>query len=176
MELSLTFGAVGDFIAVCSLIKEIVTALDHTRGSASEFRDLRSQLEILATTVQEAESLFNHASQHNVLFGLRSVALQTTTQIRNSIDRFKNHVAKFGPSLSTGGSGNRVRDTGRKVQWRFKKGDVEKFQGELATYSSTLQILLQIASMFVTYLPYYLNTLYNTLFGQEADPMLLSDI
>ncbi|KAF0316324.1 hypothetical protein GQ607_016424 [Colletotrichum asianum] len=53
MEFTLAFGAVGDFIAVIALIKDIITALDDSRGSAKDYRDIVHSLEILQRTVEQ---------------------------------------------------------------------------------------------------------------------------
>ncbi|KAK0717848.1 hypothetical protein B0T26DRAFT_751856 [Lasiosphaeria miniovina] len=47
MELGLTFGAVGDFISIAGLVRDIVLALDSCRGSSKEYRDLVESIELL---------------------------------------------------------------------------------------------------------------------------------
>ncbi|KAF4811123.1 hypothetical protein CGCSCA5_v010112 [Colletotrichum siamense] len=47
MEFALAFGAVGDFIAVLELIKNIIAALDDSRGPTKVYRDVVQSLGIL---------------------------------------------------------------------------------------------------------------------------------
>ncbi|GJC96415.1 hypothetical protein ColKHC_05241 [Colletotrichum higginsianum] len=47
MEFTLTFGAVGDFIAVIEVVRSIIVALDDCRGSVKENRDVVQSLEVL---------------------------------------------------------------------------------------------------------------------------------
>ncbi|KAK5659566.1 hypothetical protein OQA88_768 [Cercophora sp. LCS_1] len=147
MEFSLTFGAVGDFIAVCSLVKEIIVALDDARGSAREFCDLQQHLEILGSVLQEADHTFANVTLGSALRGLGPIVPQTTAGIRRLMENLRVRMERFAPSLSTEGSGSWARDAKRKIQWRFEKGELETFRKEIVAYSGALQLLLQLASI-----------------------------
>ncbi|KAH7085738.1 hypothetical protein BKA63DRAFT_402029 [Paraphoma chrysanthemicola] len=52
-----TFGAVGDIISVCLLVKDLVDALDKTRGSKAEYQSLIRELWILDRSLLEIDLL-----------------------------------------------------------------------------------------------------------------------
>jgi hypothetical protein len=143
MEFSATFGAVGDFISIGLLIREIVSALDDARGSAKEYRGLIQSLNILNDTLTEVDKAFDGASQVSDLATLRALGRRIAGQIKTSLTDFQAKIHKFGPSLSQNGSGNFIKDVARKVQWRLEEKDVEKFRAEIGGYSGSLQILLE---------------------------------
>ncbi|GAB1314797.1 hypothetical protein MFIFM68171_05007 [Madurella fahalii] len=149
MELSLSFGAVGDIIAICGLVKGIAAALDDARGSAKHYRDLIEHLHIIARTITEIDRVFQHQSRTSGLDSLHSLAVRTAEQISETLGAFNAKIKKFHPSLSQSGSGNRFRDAARKVQWKIEERDVDKLRMEMMGYSSSLQILLQAASLHV---------------------------
>lgn len=45
MSAALTFGSLGDIIAICQLVNELGQALSDSRGSGREYRDLRQDLD-----------------------------------------------------------------------------------------------------------------------------------
>ena len=52
--MDVTFGAVGDFISVGILIKDLAELLDDSRGSAWEYQALIEQLRILDQIINQA--------------------------------------------------------------------------------------------------------------------------
>lgn len=118
MEVTLTFGAVGDFISIGLLIKDIVSALDEHRGSAKSYRELIEGITLLGQAVQQAEQIYQD-SQPSALDGLEdlvSIAKSTIAQIDTSLVSFRDGVsAKYGQSLAGGGSGNILKDVSKKI-------------------------------------------------------------
>lgn len=45
MDVGLSFGSVGDIIAICQLIIELGKALNDTTGSTAQYRELRGELD-----------------------------------------------------------------------------------------------------------------------------------
>jgi hypothetical protein len=53
----ITFGAVGDIISVCLLVKDLVGALDKARGSKAEYQSVIRELQILERITLEIDLL-----------------------------------------------------------------------------------------------------------------------
>lgn len=73
-------------------------------------------------------------------------------QSRRSIKTFLQNIREYGPSLSTGRSGNTVRDAFKKVKWRVCRSDeLTKLQTEIDVYCSILSVLLSTANVWVAF-------------------------
>lgn len=75
MELSVSFGAVGDIIAICGLIKGIVAALDDARGSPKHYQDVIEHLNITSRTIAEVDRVFRNQLRTSELDGLYPLAI-----------------------------------------------------------------------------------------------------
>jgi hypothetical protein len=58
MSAALTFGSVGDIIALCGLAVELGRALSGARGSAREYQDLREDLNLFVQVLMQVCFLF----------------------------------------------------------------------------------------------------------------------
>ena len=68
--MAFTVGSIGDIIAICQLSQSIVKALDDSRGSASEFRQLMRGLSSLAQALQQTQELVkyqNHITNGEII-------------------------------------------------------------------------------------------------------------
>ncbi|TIC95718.1 hypothetical protein CH35J_007903 [Colletotrichum higginsianum] len=146
MEFTLTFGAVGDFIAVIEVVRSIIVALDDCRGSVKEYRDVVQSLEVLEKTLQLVADLYEDQSPTNDLGDLRAIAMRCVEQIRLCLQGFGEKIQKFAPSLSNGGTKNVFKDVARKIQWKLEESDVDKFRAEVAGYTLSLNVLLEVTT------------------------------
>jgi len=148
MEVALTCGAVGDFISIALLIKDIISALDECRGSAKAFRDLIEEIGLLQKNLEQIERIYQGPELPDGLESLGSIARATISQIRTCLEAFCNKVYnKYGESLAEGGSGNVFRDVSRKLQWKLEEREVEKFRSEMAGYRMSLEMFLQVTTV-----------------------------
>ncbi|CAI6337902.1 unnamed protein product [Periconia digitata] len=148
----ITFGAVGDILSVCLLVKDLVNALDKVRGSKAEYQSLTRELWILDRVLLEVDLL---ARTHD---GGRTPELNAFCQTaREAVDRCKTLVSdflarlrKYQNSFEEGGSSssNVFKTTAMKVRWRVGEKDaVEKFRVDIAATSASLQMLLTTATV-----------------------------
>ncbi|KAJ3960640.1 hypothetical protein N0V92_002717 [Colletotrichum tropicale] len=147
MEFTLAFGAVGDFIAVISLIKDIITALDDSRGSTKDYRDAARSLEILQRIVQHVSQIYDDNGTAKDLGDLRILAMNIVRQIQQSLEDFRDRNRKFERTLGGGGTKNVFRDVVRKIQWSFEEKDVMKIRDEMKGYTASLSMLLDITTI-----------------------------
>ncbi|RFN47825.1 vegetative cell wall protein gp1 [Fusarium flagelliforme] len=149
MDLGLTFGSVGDFIAITVLIKDIVAALDDARGSAKEYQDLVRELDTLSLTLEEVQRTFEDPHLIHSLEDLVQIALDTVARIHECLNGFLGQICKYEPTLSTGASGKRncLKAVGRKVQWKLNEREVGKFRAEVMGCTNELNVLLKVITM-----------------------------
>ncbi|KAF4986960.1 hypothetical protein FDECE_15678 [Fusarium decemcellulare] len=145
--MEVTFGAFGDFVSVILIIRDIITALNDSRGSTRDFLELTESLQVLEKALQELDEVFKDPRAPNELESLRLFALGTARQINHRATEFRERMKKYAHSLSHSGSGNPIKDTVRKLQWKLDEGDINKFRGELVGYTASLNILLHATTM-----------------------------
>lgn len=149
-----TFGSVGDIIAVCLLVKDLVAALDNARGSKAEYQSLKRELHILERVLLEIE-LFCQAHggggtpELDALCVTAKAAVDRCKElVRDFLDRIKKYDSRFRENSVSGTSSNIFKESALKVRWRAIEGDaVQKFRVEIAGTSSSLQMLLATASV-----------------------------
>ncbi|KAF0320273.1 hypothetical protein GQ607_012535 [Colletotrichum asianum] len=124
LEFTLAFGAVGDFIAVLELIKNIAAALDYSCGSRKEYRGVAQSLKIIESTVRQVE------------------------ETRQCLVGFCDKIRKFGPSFANHGTNNVLRDAARKVQWRLEEKEIGKFREELLRHAISMNTLLELTTLY----------------------------
>jgi hypothetical protein len=149
MSFTATFGSVGDFLSVSILVKDLLLALDDSRGSSRDYQEVVRELYILDTALLQVEKLSRSHSPTTELYALYETARHTADKCRICVDTFTKQIRKYGTSLSKGGSGSKIKDAARKIQWQFgpKNGDVDRFRAEIMGYSSSINMLLATASV-----------------------------
>lgn len=148
MEVALTFGSLGDIIAVCQLAIQLGRAIGVGSGavgnSAKEYQDFREDLDSFVRILmqvglnvslhsddeksdKEISQVVATYQQHEpspYLNGLDSVAKSIIDQCGSLIQDTLEHVhPKYHDSLRVGGSGKKVKDIYRKVEWMTRETD-----------------------------------------------------
>lgn len=143
-----TFGSVGDIIAVAILIKDLVEALDQCRGSQAEYRHLIQELRLLEDVLHEIDQLC-HASVSIGAAGFETVALHRTASkitdnCRASIQAFAARLAKYDRALGVDAQKpNAIKSAFAKIRWQVgEKEDVVRFRAEIAAQTTSLNVLL----------------------------------
>ncbi|KAG8670401.1 hypothetical protein FPOAC1_009813 [Fusarium poae] len=151
MEFGLSFGAVGDFISIAVLIKDIIAALDDSRGSVKEYRELVQQLNTLSQTLDAIQQTLENPHLTHSIEGISGIALDTVAKIKNCLVGFLAKISKYEPALGTSAplqktSLNSIR---RKVQWNLNEKDVEKFHSEVMGYTMALKVVFDVITVRV---------------------------
>ena len=150
MSASVTFGSFGDIITICIIIKDLVKALDDSRGASAEYQEVIRELWALDRVLLEVELLWRTCESTVELNALRVTAHRMTDQCRQSIEAFIKKVKKFRPSLRDGGSGNVLKDATMKIRWQATHAhDLTKFRAEINAHCSAINMLLLTASVYV---------------------------
>lgn len=145
------FGSIGDIIPVSLLIKDLISALDSSRGSSANYQAVVQELQVLDCVLCHAEELARSNESTTELQALYSNSQQTVKKCRACIIQVTEKIRKYSPSLAGTGSGNVFKDTGRKAQWHILgKEEVERFRAEITVYTNSISVL--IATITVTLL------------------------
>jgi hypothetical protein len=146
----ITFGAVGDIISVCLLVKDLVEALDSARGSKAEYQSAIRELWILDRALLEID-LLNRMHGDGATPELRSLcatAKQAVDRCKGLVSAFLQRTRRYQSTLGQDQNTNIMRDMAMKVRWRVgEKEALDQFRVEVAGTSSSLQMLLATASV-----------------------------
>ncbi|KAL8815701.1 MAG: hypothetical protein Q9191_008433, partial [Dirinaria sp. TL-2023a] len=140
-------GSLGDIVALSLVIKDLIKALDESKGSSAQYQDIIWKLWAFNRVVQQVQSACRKHEDTVEMNALVVSICCTAHQSRQCIEAFLTSIETFGPSLSSGGSGNTVRDAFKKAQWRVCRSDeLTKLQTEIDVYCSMLSVLLSTAN------------------------------
>ena len=143
-----TFGSVGDIIAVCLLIKDLVKTLDESRGASAEYQEVVRELWVLERALLEVEMLSRACDNTLELNALCATARRAADDCRKSIEVFLEKIRGYSASLRSGGSGNVLKDASKKVKWQIsQKEDLTRFRAEINAHSTSINMLLMTASV-----------------------------
>jgi hypothetical protein len=162
MSLAFSFGSLGDILALTTLIKDLIEVLDDSRGSVSDYRIVVDRLRIQLRTVKRVDEVFGGPPNSTGDAEIQADVRQILRQIRDCIDDFVVKLHKFGPNLTNGGSGNKLKDVLKKVSWRLDKKEIEAFEKNLVIHTGMLDLHLGATAMYVPNedpysLPYFFN-------------------
>lgn len=139
----ISFGSVGDIISICLLVKDLVTALDESKGSAAEYREVRLELRALERALLEVEVLSRSHASTVKLNALYATARKAALDCRQPVEAFLYKIKKYDPSLGAGASKNIVRNSAMKIRWQLSQKDaVTRIRAEISAHSSSINMLL----------------------------------
>lgn len=145
--MAVPFGfSAGDFIAALKVVKDVIDALRDSGGAGEEYRELINELYTLETALLEVKRVELDDEQH-----AQRVALQqAASQCHGTIDEFWKKIQKYQPHLRSEGSGSRVKDGWRKIQWAMcTEKDVASFRAKLRGHTGSINLLLMTVQMYV---------------------------
>ncbi|MAD87605.1 MAG: hypothetical protein CL912_31995 [Deltaproteobacteria bacterium] len=149
MALPIPFGfSAGDVIAVCIHVKDVIKALDDVQGASAEYQQLCRELWSLDRALLEVELLSRTCDTSIELNALSCTTRRVVEQCKECMVSFLRKLKSYNRSLREGGSGDRIRDTGKKIKWALtQKEEIARFRTEINGHSSTINMLLITASM-----------------------------
>jgi hypothetical protein len=138
----------GDVIAVSILIKDVIQGLSDSRGSAEEYQEIIRELWSLDKALLEVELPSRTCGNAIELNALSCTAMRTTDQCRLCISAYLEKIRSYNRSLGFGGSGSKLRDAAKKIQWTLsQKDELTKFRAEVNGHASAINMLLITAGL-----------------------------
>jgi hypothetical protein len=105
----ITFGSVGDILAICALVKDCVDALSDTNGSAPQYQAIVRELEILQKALLEVGVLSRTHAITPELTALFISADTTIERCQQTLAQFKAKVQPYDKHLSASPGGRSVQ-------------------------------------------------------------------
>ena len=168
MPFPITFGSVGDIIAVAQIVTQIISALSDSRGSAVEYQQLFAELRSLQKALDYLDKLATRRGRE--VETLDSIKLAAAT-CRRPLEAFQKKIEKYhrflgGDIVNSDDSDDcstysnaessrkdtckfglkkKLRSAARKIQWEFTmKNEVQRLQIYLSVHIETINTLLAI--------------------------------
>ena len=145
--LFITCNAVGDIIALATLVLDIYNALKESRGSPAEYKALNAELKslhiVLASIARVADLTSDTLLQDEIL--------REVERCGNDIRRAIEKIAKFSALGREAASDHvlrvRLKRQLYKLEWRFRyRGNVQTVREELALATQRLTAYLTISN------------------------------
>lgn len=141
------FSSVGDIISVSLLVKDLLLAIDSSRGAAAEYQEVVRELYVLDTALLEVERLARTHEGTPEVHALCEIAQRSVDKSRICVDTFTKRIKKFGGSLAEGGKGNVFKHAARSVQWQLGREDVDRFRAEIMSHSNAIHMMITTAQV-----------------------------
>ena len=145
---SITFGSVGDIISVCLLVKDVVEALDQSRGSSAEYQALVRELGILERALLEVDLLSRSQSQSKEITDICSTASRSVQHCRKTLQTFSQKITRYDAALGEKGPKKLFQQVSMKLRWHVAEKDaITKFRAEIQGHTNSLNMLLSTANV-----------------------------
>jgi len=153
--MTVPFGfSVGDFVAGIGLVRDVIEALQASSSSTARYQGLMSELFALERALLEVKKLGlgdNQATQPERLEieALHGVLRLIVTQCQDTINKLLEKIKKYEGHLSANGSGSKLKDALRKVQWALLTDkDLEESRAEIRGHSNSITMLLTLTQLY----------------------------
>ncbi|RSL41160.1 hypothetical protein CEP53_012924 [Fusarium sp. AF-6] len=128
MEVALTFGSLGDIIAICQVAVQLGRAIGIGSGvvgeSAKEYQDFCEDLDAFVRILMQVVATYQQHEFSPYLDGLDNATKSVIDQCGSLIQDTLAHIQpKYHDSLSSGGSGKKINDIYRKIEWSMREKD-----------------------------------------------------
>ncbi|KAF2492168.1 hypothetical protein BU16DRAFT_564630 [Lophium mytilinum] len=146
----ITFGAVGDIISLCQILRDLLETLDESRGSARDYQkavdDIRN-LQRLLSTLKDLTATCDNSSGYIALGQTARLKAQDCYDLivafHDKIEKYSKHLGK-----SRIDGGNAVREAFWKLHWRNSHMDcVEQFRTDIRDRTQSITVLLVSAHL-----------------------------
>jgi hypothetical protein len=151
-----TCGSIGDIIAIGILVKDLVTALNQSRGSQAEYKQLVDELNLLHDVLTRIGNLCNAittAGRRLEVSALHNTALQVAHSCRKCIEGFTNtRLKKYVKTLGSSGAREKseaFKAAVAKIRWQLgEKEEVARFRAEIAGQTTLLDLVLSAITLY----------------------------
>lgn len=144
--MSITFGSVGDIIAVCGIVRSFAQALDDIKGSSAEYRAVVNQLNSLEEALDKVKSLSGTFSPHQQ--NVFRQCLSSAEQCHHIVAPFLDGIKKYREHFEEGSSSNSFEKALYKARWHYSQRDaVAKLRSELQAHTSAILINLSTTNL-----------------------------
>lgn len=143
----ITCNAVGDIIALASLVLDIARALNDTRGAASEYRSFSDELNGFHTMLTTAARVAKDTDDD----ALRDEIVREVDRCGHDVQGALTRIGKFSALDANAARGSgvcvKLKRHWYKIEWRFGKWDqVQTGRKELSMATQRITALLTVSN------------------------------
>ena len=139
----MSFGfAVGDFVTVGKLIKDIIGLLKDSAEAQDDYQELVRELDGLGRALEHVDQINPAQAQTATLDSVKCAALMCRLPLDSFLSRAKE---QYESSLGVESSAGRLQSARHKLKWAgLKKDDVKKLRDYLSIHVGKINTLLAI--------------------------------
>lgn len=158
MSFGVTFGSIGDLIAVGEIAVSLAKALNDSRGSVKEYQDLMKELQLFDKTLFQTTLLLQSYEASPEIVDLCTVTNEVAKDCQVILNDFREKVdRKYGSTLGVQRPltrSARVKAAGRKIGWVREKDEVIALKAKLQASINSIALLISAAVGYVL-LPFF---------------------
>lgn len=146
MSFDITFGSIGDLLAVGQIAFSLAKALSENRGSAKDYQDLVTQLKLFDKILFQVTLVVQIYKASPELDALCAVTAEVVLDCQAAFNEFRDKFdRKYGSTLGADGAAGRFKTAGKKIMWLKEKEDIFQLKSRLQTSCGSISVLLSTA-------------------------------
>lgn len=149
MSFGVTFGSIGDLIAVGQIAFSLAKALGSSHGSVKEYQDLIKNLQLFDKTLFQATLLLQSYQATPEIVELCVLANEVAKDSQVTLNEFRKKVErKYGSMLGTQGPVDvmaGVKAVGKKIGWVREREEVAELKTKLQAGVNSIALLISAA-------------------------------
>ncbi|KAI0029116.1 hypothetical protein K488DRAFT_89074, partial [Vararia minispora EC-137] len=141
--LPITCNAVGDIIAILTIISNIVQSLNESRGAPAEYRDFIHELESMQIVLPQISNIAESSSDATVRDYLDQEVQKCQQLVVDAGDRLSGFSMLAQAPSAVSRRLDRLRRQGKKFQWRFlRRDEVGDFKQKFKSCRDRLALII----------------------------------
>jgi len=146
MSFGVTFGSIGDLIAVGQVVFSLMRALRDSRGSVKEYQDLLKELQLFDKTLFQATLLLQSHETSPEIMALCAVANEIARDSQVMLNAFREKVdRKYGSTLGVQNSPTKFKAAAKKIGWIREKEEIAELKAKLQASINSIALLIAAA-------------------------------
>lgn len=139
----MSFGfSVGGFVAVGSVIADVISCLEDSTGSKSDYQELVRELEPLDRALKSLDKLKPIGSSPTAVDSIKCAALSCRVPLEQFLNKIHKYEPTLGPQVSSSSIASSSKAAIRKIKWLSKADDIDRLRKYFDVHLGTINILL----------------------------------
>jgi hypothetical protein len=152
-----TFGSVGDIIAICLLVKDCADALSESNGASASYQAVVRELWILEKALLQVDLLARAYHSNADLTAIFESAKTTIECCRKTLEEFKAKIRRYDSHLGQNANVSTSRrifaGSAMRLLWQVSaKDETARFRVDVVGHQLSLNQLLATATMYANVL------------------------
>ncbi|MCJ1333511.1 hypothetical protein MMC10_010211 [Thelotrema lepadinum] len=141
--IALTFGSVGDIIALCSLISNAVDAVSRSYGSSAQYQSLAKNVVNLSQALVSVQFLLDQEPNLQRRGNLEKIVVDCHASIVNFLQR----IQVFECLGQQGNSRDSAKVLRQKLRWPIYRRECDAFRAEVLSHITSISVILATSGL-----------------------------